>query len=594
MVHARVAGFTAILFRTRFIALLGALALALAACGGGQAGAVMPVSANLPAHASNGASSASFVIAIPSKATAAKLRRPRWVSPNSASIQMLITPNAGCGTACTQATTTNAGLTPSSPNCSASPSGTTCTFPLALLPGSYTATIAIYDGPLDANNAPTGQILSHNQSVPIQILQGVKTVVNATLAGIPALTVFKFIGGQGRFDPNSQRLVITAPGGSAQILPEVIDNDANVMIGPGAPTVTVAPVTSGPYTGQQDPSTGIVTITGPSTAIKQSVTFTAVTTSPDCTSIPSCSAPLTVGPEVYLAIADTGLNQVVVVNPTSASTAPVATIPGVIGSSKVAFAPNGDLFVPQNFLPYSVSVYAPPYTGAPIAVITNGVNNPHCLVVAPNGDLFVGNFGNATVTRYTAPYTAAPASITTLGVNDPESLAIDPAGTLLVANYAGSTVTEYPAPFASPSRTISQGISGPISIAIAGGEILVANALNGKLTSYPVASPSLLPDKTLAVGTQPMAVASFGLTIAVADYAANDVKILPFPYTLPAAFDYTANVNKPLSIASDAYGSFYTADSGANYVQVMSPPYNVSKISSYTTGFGPHGVAVWP
>jgi hypothetical protein len=567
-----------------------ALALVLAGCGGGGAGGVSPAAT----HAANtGPTSSSLVVQIPSKDAAGKMRHPRYVSANSKSIGIQLNPNPNCGPSCTPPTTLNAGLTPASPNCAATPNGTSCTLPLGLAPGSYTAGITIYDGPLDAAGAPTGFILSHGQSVPVQVVQGTNNVVNTTLAGVPGGIKFAFAGGQGRYDANYQRLIVTM-GGNASLRGDPVDADGNVMVGPGAPSVTF-PALSQTYSSKQDPTTGIVTVTAPATGVKTTGILTATVNSPDCASSPptACNGWVAAGPEVYVAIADTGANRAVVVNPTGPSNAPVATVTGITSPNLVAFDPKGDLFVAQGTPPYSVRVYAPPYTGAPIATVTNGINDPRSIVVAANGDLFVGNDGTNAVTRYTAPYTGAPASTTTNGIHGPHGLVVDSIGMLFVANSANSTLNSYAAPYLAVTKTTSQGVSAPSALSIANsGIIVVANSGGNSVTLY---DPSTLgaPLYTIPVGGSPAGVASLGGTIGVADSTGNDFRILTFPYG-SQMLNYSTNVNAPVSVAVDAYAAFYVADSGAGFAQQMAPPYNPFAISYYINLTNPRGVAAWP
>ena len=284
-----------------------------------------------------------------------------------------------------------------------------------------------------------------------------------------------------------------------------------------------------------------------------------------------------------------------VVNPTGLSTAPVATITGITAPSNVAFGPLGDLFVMQDTLPYSIRVYAPPYTGAPSATITSGVNDPRSMTVASTGDLFVGNFGNDTVTRYTAPYTAAPASTTSAGVHGPQSLVVDPNGTLHVANFAASSITEYTPPFGSPPvRTVTQGIAGPLAIAYLTAENLVwvANSANGTMSAYGLGTTTVA--QTIAVGgirtgSHPSAVPSRFRTPRPTTCRSS-----PYPNKLPAAFDYTYNVSAPSPVVGDSFQSFYVADAGATYVQQFARPYNTLGIAYFTNVTHPQAVAAWP
>jgi hypothetical protein len=73
---------------------------------------------------------------------------------------------------------------------------------------------------------------------------------------------------------------------------------------------------------------------------------------------------------------------------------------------------------------------------------------------------------------------------------------------------------------------------------------------------------------------------------------------VPIRYAVPpftnAPFTYTLGVSTPTSLAADAYGQFYAADSGASYVQVFSPPFVITNIGYYGSVSHPAAVAAWP
>lgn len=81
------------------------------------------------------------------------------------------------------------------------------------------------------------------------------------------------------------------------------------------------------------------------------------------------------------------------------------------------------LFV-ANYFKNTVTEYAPPYTGPPIATISNSVNRPFALALGTRGDLFVANDGNDTVTEYARPYTGFPITTISNGVSSPAGVAI--------------------------------------------------------------------------------------------------------------------------------------------------------------------------
>ncbi len=103
----------------------------------------------------------------------------------------------------------------------------------------------------------------------------------------------------------------------------------------------------------------------------------------------------------------------------------------------------------------SISVYPPPYTGAP-AVTTAAVAGLSYRKMAISGSqLFVPTIapGNGAVEVYNLPLTAAsvPAFQIATGTFFPEAIAFDAGGNMYVGNLGNSTVTVYGAPFSAGS-----------------------------------------------------------------------------------------------------------------------------------------------
>jgi hypothetical protein len=143
---------------------------------------------------------------------------------------------------------------------------------------------------------------------------------------------------------------------------------------------------------------------------------------------------------------------------------------GLNAPNSLALDVRGNLFVANlNSTPNSVVEYSPPFAGesAPIATITNGVNEQGAIGLNGSANLFVPNQGANTVTEYVAPYSNPPATIVG-GQSQPVALAIDALGNLYVANYGNNTVTVYAPPYVSGSwTTLGSGISLPLALALA-------------------------------------------------------------------------------------------------------------------------------
>jgi hypothetical protein len=135
----------------------------------------------------------------------------------------------------------------------------------------------------------------------------------------------------------------------------------------------------------------------------------------------------------------------------------------------------------------NLSVYAPPYTGAP--VITPVVVGAFYRKLAIIGNqLFVddvaGTFGKVDV--YNLPLTVAstPAFSITNGVNTPEGAASDLSGRLYIGNLSNATVTVYVSPFSAASAPITTLTAGGGSFSIFG--IATDNAASILPGSVPV------------------------------------------------------------------------------------------------------------
>ena len=152
--------------------------------------------------------------------------------------------------------------------------------------------------------------------------------------------------------------------------------------------------------------------------------------------------------------------------------APPFSGPPVSRTQYTSFSPRrfaldvaGNLFVASSgFSEGAVLILAPPYTGTPTTVGT-GVSTPVAVVVDPAGALFVCNFSTSTVTEYAPPYVGPPIATINNGVNEPRDIALDRMGNLYAANSGNDTVTVYAPPYTGrPVTTISTGLKGPYGL----------------------------------------------------------------------------------------------------------------------------------
>jgi hypothetical protein len=122
----------------------------------------------------------------------------------------------------------------------------------------------------------------------------------------------------------------------------------------------------------------------------------------------------------------------------------------------MAIASNGTLYLGDRLgNTDNLAAYAPPYTGAAVATMnpTAGVTSSlGQLLVAPNGDLWVSDNYNSFVLKYTAPISGSPSPTVTLtGMGSPSQLALDPSGNLFVGDDQSYQLDKYAPPITSGS-----------------------------------------------------------------------------------------------------------------------------------------------
>ncbi|MGD1066335.1 MAG: hypothetical protein ABR975_05920 [Vulcanimicrobiaceae bacterium] len=135
---------------------------------------------------------------------------------------------------------------------------------------------------------------------------------------------------------------------------------------------------------------------------------------------------------------------------------------GLNDPQQMAIASSGELFLSNGNS--TLAAFTPPYSGS-AATNSQDLDAPAGLAADVYGDVFVASeFSNA-VLEYAAPYTGAPIANITNSVNAPRSVTLDDAGNLFVANEGNFTVTEYAPPYTgSPTVNISTGITDPVVV----------------------------------------------------------------------------------------------------------------------------------
>jgi hypothetical protein len=246
------------MLRAAIVAFLWLASAVLTGCSGGHA-STLPATTSPSSAQSTGATTAQLVITIPSAAAvaaSAHTRTPAYIASTTQSVTIDLKPH-GSGTSVTGFPMT-ANLTSSTAGCVSSLVSLQCTITLTVAPSNYDATITTYDG---ANG--TGNVLSAAQTVEITVLEGKTNKLPIALGGVPAgVQIVTFGGTTG----GSQNLVFTLPlSATGQLAVYGVDADGNIILGAGAPSVTVSNSNSSVYT-----------VTGPAATTPNEISVTSL------------------------------------------------------------------------------------------------------------------------------------------------------------------------------------------------------------------------------------------------------------------------------------------------------------------------------
>jgi serine/threonine-protein kinase len=567
-------------------AVLVTAAVLLCSCGGAGGTKTSPLAnAGLPAGpAASGHASAQFTIVIPQATQTAALRRVQYVSPATQSMTINVTGTGSTATPSGFPQTVN--LTPTSTGCTSTLAGTQCTLSVALVAGTYVATISTSD---QANGA--GNVLSAAQAVPFTIVVGTTNAIALTLGGIPAhIAVTPLAPGYLRGSASGLKLYGAA---TLPLVVETLDADGNVITGPGSPALAVTPssgallAVGGGTAAAPNVFTLKAPVSGSPAAVSPGQLTLAVTATPPTNS--GGAALSTTVPLSVLHSAVIGMNcqitcfgassipdSVLVFFDGNIATPNVTLTNGIVNPQSAVVDANGDLIVyDQNGGTGSFVTYAPGYTStsSPIGSITPPYAGNGAMAIDAAGSLYVASSydpqlstpNNGSVAIYPAGSSTASLTITT-GLQGATGVAVDGNGTVYVANQSGASVTEYLAGSTTPSVTLTNGLSGlsPYGVAVdASGTVYVsANGSNTNRPSilvYPAGSSS--PSATIPVGQY---------TFGVAVDAAGSIFATTFGYP----------VNQPAGVEEFAKGSGASSSPSAVFAgwPIYSYPYGVTVV----------------
>ncbi len=544
----------------------------LASCGARSA-AVLPVGS----HGSSGTSAALRIVIPKATGTSSKTRSPRYVSPATQSMTVVVTQHSGGAPVLNE----TVGLTPTSTGCSSTLTSTICTLNLPLGPGTYDMTLSTYDGYDSAHGTATGTELSAGQDIDFTIVAGQANTISVTLSGIPAsLAVFSIASGV----HGSQVDGFTVYGFATQkLMVEALDPDGDVIIGPGSPAFTIASSSGSAFTianpATATPNTFALTAAGAGGSETFTVTAaygdsTCSTAGAVCTVSFSATSSL-----ATVFVANYGANDVTVYAPPYG--APTATVSNSLTSPvAVTTDASGDLFVGTN-ASASIYVFAPPYTGTPTAAGPNGVYAVSDVLVSPSGTLFAD--GGPNVIEVAPPYTGSP-DLVTQSAAGAKGMALDASGDLFVPNQNDSSVDVFAPPYTGTPTVITNGIDSPQSTVVdSTGDLFVANSdTTSTVTEY--ASPYTgAPVATVTNGvSSPVGLAMDASRNLFVANGSGSVTVYAPPYTgTPTTI--THGISSPQAIAVDLGGDLFVQN-GNSTVTVYTPPYTAAPVATISSG----------
>jgi virginiamycin B lyase len=304
-----------------------------------------------------------------------RVRRPRFVSPETQSTVIAFTPTSG---KYAQAVVFAFDLTPqSNPACS-HPDGDlnyeACDLTLDMQPGYYNASMSTYDGLLNSKNQPTGDVLSADIGFPLAI--GYNSYISVTLYGVPARLAAWLPQPNGELQKTGTTGLTVPVNATGTMQLAITGKDAlgEMITGVGAPVPSLT--TSDPYVAIAPPSSGVtpniftLQVVGTPPVGHVATLFAQVT--PDSA---SGAGPV----KVSLSLA-------------FAPPIPITEFPSPVGGSSITAGPDGNLWFTGGQTIWSMTtagVLGPSFL---VPLPTNGYPGLRGITVGPDGAFWFGGY----------------------------------------------------------------------------------------------------------------------------------------------------------------------------------------------------------
>jgi hypothetical protein len=486
------------------------------------------------------------------------------------------------------------GVTATSPGCTSSTSGITCTETLTLQPGSYVAGVTAED--------TSGNALSVQQNIAFTITANQNSTISLSLSGVPHAIRITAVAPQ--LTGGDQTAGFSLIGlGAHQFTAQALDADGNVIVGPGSPVFTVRASNSLP---------AVLSTPAPAAAYTFALTPPALFTSTTAqitvqASFPTgtdgcaqsgavCSANATVAMQELVAVTGSAGTKLYA----NGSTTALATVGAGSAPMPIAYDKEGDIFV-GFYNSNAVAMFAPPYTGSP-TLITSGVTAPLAIAVDRYDNLFVAD--NLAITEYAPPYTATPVAtiqsgISPVGLGLPEDIKFDSNGNLFAAYPGAIEVGIFTPPYTGTPTMVSAGLNSPYGVALdQSNDLFIANFVGSNAVEYAPPYTQATPTNTLSnlgiANPTTLAVNASGTVFVPSAFS----KILAFspPYTgtpLAITNGVTTGSNgyAPTGLAVDASGDLFVAT--ASTLLRFAPPYTGTPLQA-TPGGSLQSIAILP
>ncbi|HTW85106.1 MAG TPA: hypothetical protein VMD91_13640 [Candidatus Sulfotelmatobacter sp.] len=518
-------------------------------------------------------------------------RAPHYISPATQSMTVLVTQHSGGATVLDE----TVGLTPTSSGCTSTLTSTNCTLQFTIGPGTYDMTLATYDGYDATHGTATGTELSSGQTIGFTVVAGQANAISVTLSGIPAAIG---VWTNARGVRGGQTSGFTQYGTLAQTFNVfALDADQNIIIGPGAPTFTIAASSGSGFTitNPTTASPNAFSLLGSGTSGQtESFTATAAYSDDTCSGGGAvCTTSFSVTSLVQTLFVSNTTGNSITVYPGPYGTPSATVTNGVNAPLGIATDSSGDLFVAENSTAY-VAIYAPPYTGSPSHAGPNGDYTTNSVLIGPDNRLFAD--GGIYAITVVPPYTQTPTTITDSGYAM-KQMSLDASGNLFIPNQNNNTVQEFAPPYnAGPVTTISNGVVDPQQTLVdPSGNLFV---LNDDAQVTELAPPYTGAATPIGAANYPTVLAmDADANLFIAYEGNNSVSVYAKPYTGEPIATASTGINNPVALAIDEAGNLFVANAGNNTVTEYAPPYTGSPVVTISSGVnGPanFGLALYP